>query len=228
MEAIILHKPGLPTANLQKGLGFENIETRSHVWEPGQEIHQYIFDANIILLICHSPDCNVIQIIPELRRRKFQFPIAVIDETENGDTQKRAALWGADAYYAKPFFVRNLAMELKNLVARKMTIGNYRWLRAFDIWLDLEQRMAKRERKTIALCNKEFALLEFFIINRGKVITRNSLLEHVWDRNADFSSNTLDVHINRLRKKIDEPFHEKLIHTIPCIGYIFDKKKKGK
>lgn len=228
MEAIILHKPGVKTVNLQQGLGYENFACKSKAWEPGRSIDPEIFDAHIVLLVCDSPDCNIIQIIPELRRRKYHLPIAVIDETEDIETKKRVALWGGDAYIPKPFLVRNLALELKNLIVRKLTIGSYRWLRAFNVWLDLEHRKAKREQKMIGLCNKEFALLEFFIINRGKVITRDHLLENVWDRNAKIESNTLDVHINRLRKKIDGPFREKLIHTVPCVGYIFEKKRKQK
>ncbi len=84
----------------------------------------------------------------------------------------------------------------------------------------------KRSNKIFRLRNKEFSLLEFFIINRGKILTRNLILEHVWDRNANFASNTVDVHINRLRQKIDVPFREKLIHTVPCVGYVFDRRKK--
>ena len=100
-----------------------------------------------------------------------------------------------------------------------------KWLRAYDIWLNMRRRFVKRHKLVIPLRNKEFALLEFFIINRGKIVTRDDILEHVWDRNGNFASNTVDVHINRLRRKLDRPFPEKLIHTIHCVGYRFEKVK---
>ena len=101
-------------------------------------------------------------------------------------------------------------------------------VRLYDIHLDLEHRFARRNKQTFPLRNKEFALLEFFMNNRGRVLTRDSILEHVWDRNATFSSNTVDVHINRLRRKLYDPFREKLIHTVHCLGYIFEKRKPKK
>ncbi len=224
MEAIILHKAGQRIWNLQKGLGYENIKTHSKIWEPSKELGPEIFDTNILILGCDSPDYGIIYIIPELRTKKYLFPIVVIDESKNEETKKLADSLGADTYFAKPFLFRNLAIELKNLVYKKENLMNHKWLRAYNIWLDMENRLVKRDKHTIPLRNKEFALLEFFIINRGKVLSRNAIMEHVWDRNANFASNTVDVHINRLRKKLDDPFREKLIHTIPCIGYSFEKR----
>lgn len=99
-----------------------------------------------------------------------------------------------------------------------------KWVRAFDIGIDLMRHRVKRREKYIPLRNKEFSLLEFFIENQGKVLTRDTILEFVWDRNGTFASNTVDVHVNRLRRKLDDGFKEKLIHTVHCIGYIFEKR----
>lgn len=96
--------------------------------------------------------------------------------------------------------------------------------KAFDVRLDARAHFVKRQNQPIPLRNKEFALLEFFIMNQGRVLTRDDILECVWDRNGHFTSNTVDVHINRLRQKIDRPFKEKLIHTVHCVGYVFDRR----
>ena len=88
-----------------------------------------------------------------------------------------------------------------------------------DLYIDIESRQVKRAHRKIPLRNKEFGLLESLMRNAGKVLTRMYLLENVWDRNTSILSNTVDVHVNRLRKKVDHGFHYAMIQTIPCIGY---------
>lgn len=226
MNAILLHKPGKRTNHIIKGLYTENIRIERDIWNSGNELHQKILEANISLLHCNSPDRDILLLLPLLRKKKMHLPVVVIDETEDSETRRRSFELGADGYFSKPISFRLLAMRLKNLICRKENLQRNHWMRAFGIWLDTEHRFVKRHDHVIPLRNKEFLLLEYFIMNRGKLLTRNSLLEHVWDRNADFASNTIDVHINRLRQKIDRPFREKLIHTVPCMGYIFDRMKK--
>lgn len=228
MKAILLHKPGKRTGDITKGLLAEGIRINRQSWNPKRDLHHKILDVNVILIHCDSPDRDILALIPLLRRKKYLIPIAVIDETENAETKRCALEWSADEYFSKPVSYRLLAMRLKNIVCHKENLARSSWLRAFNIWLDTEHRFVKRDNQVIPLRNKEFLLLEYFILNRGKLITRNSLLENVWDRNAEFSSNTIDVHINRLRLKIDRPFREKFIHTVPCMGYIFEKRPNGK
>lgn len=225
MHAILLHNPGKRIAAIQKGLLPENIKVDSKIFMLYQELDPKILETNIIIIYCDSPECDILQCITALRIKRYFAPIVIIDEHENITTQKHALELGANAYFVQPLSYRLLAMQLKKLVFGKNMPNGGKWLRAFDIWLDVEQHLVKRCNKIIPLRNKEFSLLEFFIINRGKLLTRNAILDYVWDRNANFASNTVDVHINRLRRKIDDPFRDKLIHTIYCIGYIFDKKK---
>lgn len=224
MQAIILHNPGQRIGIIQKSLRKENIETRHKPWILRRKINHDILNVNVLIICCSSPDNELLRILPEVRKRKTSLVVAVLDETENKETKDLALASGADLYFARPVLYRNMAIELKNLVAKKDARQINKWLRAFDIWLDLDHRAVKRHRRIIPLRNKEFSLLEFFIINRGKILTRNSILEHVWDRNANFASNTVDVHINRLRRKLDDPFPKKLIHTVHCVGYVFDKR----
>ncbi len=90
-----------------------------------------------------------------------------------------------------------------------------------DLTMDLIERTVKRSDRTINLSNKEFCLLEYLMRNSKKVVTRSDILEHVWGMNAFSMSNTIEVHIRSLRRKLDKPFDRKLIRTIHCVGYLF-------
>lgn len=227
MNAILIHKPGERTGDIVKGLRTENIRVKRYMWNLRNDPDPKIFEAAILFLYIESPNPELLNLLPYLRRNKNFLPIIIIDETENPEIKNRSFELGADAYFSKPLSFRLLAMKLKHLICRKENIKRNHWMRAFDIRLDMEHRFVKRHERIIPLRNKEYLLLEYFMMNRGKLLTRDSLLEYVWDRNADFASNTIDVHINRLRRKIEHPTHEKLIHTVHCMGYIFDKKPNG-
>ncbi|MEK7172301.1 MAG: response regulator transcription factor [Patescibacteria group bacterium] len=224
MLLTILHQPNQRIEHIQRNLKRENIEVDHRALE-NDDLAPGLFDSNAFLFYCDANGCDSLSFIQRVRSIKRSIPIIVVDAVENQDVKKKALALGADCYFSEPLAYHSLALFIKNLIFRKTLNNANKWLRAFNVWLDIESRFAKRENYSIALRNKEFELLEFFIINRGKILTRNAILENVWDRNANFASNTVDVHINRLRRKIDDPFSEKLIHTIHCIGYVFDKRE---
>lgn len=226
MEAVIFHRAGKRLNDIQKGLQYENIKVESRIFDPNKDLDDQVRNANLVIFYIKSPDFQMLDKINLLRSGRYMRPIVVLDEVENEASKQYSLNAGADAYFPKPLGYCTLAMRLKILICKKEIINGNKWLRVYDLRLDLNNRFVKRGKHLILLRNKEFALLEFFIINRGKVLSRNTILEHVWDRNANFASNTVDVHINRLRRKIDDPFNEKLIHTVYCIGYLFDKKNK--
>lgn len=228
MEAIILHEPGKRIGEIMHQLESEKIKTKRKIWIPGKCLNGELIDTSMLLLYTDSPERSILSTIPDFRKKKYLMPIVVLDENENEETKKTALQLSADGYFSKPFSYGGLATSLKHLVCKKETLHEERWMKTCDVWLNLESRSARRNNQIISLRNKEFSLLEYFMINRGKILTRNSILDYVWDRNANFASNTVDVHINRLRRKIDSPFAEKLIHTVHCIGYVFDKRKPGK
>lgn len=226
MNAILIHKPGQRTHDIVKGLRMENINVKRHMWNSRNGgLPPKIFQAVLIFFYIESPHDELLHLLASLRNSKNFITIVIIDKTENPETKNHSLALGADAYFAKPLSFRFIATKLKYVIYRKENIKRHHWLRAFDIWLDMEHRLVKRKERLIHLRNKEYLLLEYFIMNRGKLLTRDSLLEYVWDRNAEFSSNTVDVHVNRLRRKIEDRGSEKFIHTVHCIGYIFDKKK---
>lgn len=224
MQAIILHLPSAKIAALKKGLTYENIEVVTKVWKMREAPPHELYHADAVILYCEQPNSFLLTLIPEIRKRKNSVPITVIDATEKQENKIPAGFYECNFYYSLPFSYRILALRLKNLLYRHSIENNDKWMQAWNIRLDLEHRIVQRDKRMIPLRNKEFALLEYFMINRGKLVTRTSILDYVWDRNARFSSNTVDVHVNRLRKKIDDPFRHKFIHTVHCVGYIFDKQ----
>lgn len=224
MHALILHQRGTRIHHIERGLKYENISAESRLCD--LHLDDAIIQSTDVIVLYAVPHSLVRNAVLQLRREKSFLTFFIIEKTFSEATRALSASLGVDAYVAEPFEFSDLAAQAKEIIARKMMLrSQHRWMRAFDICLDLHQHFAKRKNQHVRLRNKEFALLEFFMHNRGRVLTRNMILDHVWDRNANFASNTVDVHINRLRRKIDVPFKQKLIHTIPCVGYIFDKRR---
>ncbi len=123
--------------------------------------------------------------------------------------------------YHKPFPLRRIASEIRFMLFSQMDNFKGDLLVVRDLQLDVAAHSVKCRNKTIYLRNREFALLHYMMANRGKSLSRNRILENVWDRNANILTNTVDVHISQLRKKIEKK-DKKYIRTIPCSGYMLD------
>ncbi len=126
---------------------------------------------------------------------------------------------GADDYLTKPFAFEELLARAR-VIFRKTEIPSTTKLQVGDLALDLLTHKVMRQEKEIILTNKEYALLEYLMRNTGTVVSRTMISEHVWDINFDTFTNVIDVYINYLRKKIDQGFKKKLLHTIRGRGYI--------
>lgn len=124
-------------------------------------------------------------------------------------------------FFLRPFPFRSIANEIRTLVYRQREESSYQVLKVRDLELNRDLHEVRWKGQTIHLRHKEFVLLEFLMLNTGKLLSRETILESVWDRNANIFTNTVDVHINKLRKKIDYNVSEKFIHTVHCSGYIF-------
>lgn len=155
----------------------------------------------------------------ELRDAKIQTPILML--TALGATEEIVAGLdsGADDYLSKPFEFNELLARIRSLTKRQR-MAEESQLTVDDLVMDVERRTVKRQEKSIDLTAKEFALLEYFLRNKGKVIPRAELAKNVWNVDFDTGTNMVEVYVNYLRKKIDRDFEKKLIHTQFGMGYV--------
>ena len=176
-------------------------------------------DYDLIVLDVNLPDQNGMDTARHLRRDGFRKPILMLTALATTKDKIHGLDAGADDYLTKPFEFEELLARIRALSRRNHGSENSK-LRFGDIELDLVQRRVVRAQTEVNLTAKEFSLLEYFMRNPGRPITRIEISEHVWDVNFDTNTNIIDVYINMLRKKIDSPFDKKMIHTMVGFGYI--------
>lgn len=165
------------------------------------------------------PDHDGIQICRNLRRRKIATPILVLSALSDTSHRVAGLEAGADDYVGKPFELEEFVARVRALLRRaKPQDGTT--LRFEDVEMDLVRRVVTRAGTPIALTAKEFALLEYFLRNPHRVLTRSVIGERVWDLAFEEESNVIEVYVSRLRNKIDKGFDKPLIHTIIRTGYI--------
>jgi two-component system copper resistance phosphate regulon response regulator CusR len=177
---------------------------------------------DLILLDVIIPHINGLELCKRIREINQQIPILILTALGTTDDKVTGFDAGADDYLVKPFEFKELLARIKALTKRTSGIvQNSRMLKIGDLELDLDRKIAKRSDKTIELTAKEFSLLEYFMQNKGRVVTRSEISEKVWDISFDTGTNVVDVYVNILRKKIEKDFDKKLIHTRIGMGYIF-------
>ncbi len=177
---------------------------------------------DLILLDIGLPDISGLEIAKELRQNGFTKPILMLTAYSSVSDKVSGLDAGADDYITKPFAFDELLARVRALLRRQSPgASNNTLLKYFDIEMDLILRKVKRSGEPIILTTKEFGLLEYFIRNAEKPLTRSQIAQNVWDLQFDSDSNVIDVYINFLRKKIDVTPHKKLIQTVVGVGYIF-------
>lgn len=177
-----------------------------------------INDYDTIILDSTLPGKMGLDICRELRERDVTTPIiglSVKTETSNKIAFLNA---GADDYLTKPFSFEELVARIRALLRRPHTLQSDN-IEIGNLELDIKKHKVWKDGKEVNLTRKEFLLLEYLMKNQGTVLSRGMILEHVWDMNADPFSNTIETHIMTLRKKVDNKRSERLIHTVPGIGY---------
>ena len=174
---------------------------------------------DLIILDINLPKIDGLGVLQELRRRKIATPVLLLTVRAAIEDRVIGLDTGADDYLSKPFAFQELLARVRALLRRRAETEQP-ILEAADLKLDPAKRLVFRGEKEIELTAKEFSILEYFLRNQGRVLSRTQITEHVWDYNYDTSTNLIDVYVNYLRKKIDAGHDPKLIHTVRGVGYV--------
>jgi DNA-binding response OmpR family regulator len=178
-----------------------------------------IHDAFIIDL--GLPDLDGLDLIARCRAQGSSVPVLILSARRSVDDRVRGLEQGGDDYLTKPFALAELLARLRNLLRRATPAQrDAARLQAADLQLDLVRREARRGDQLLQLTPQEFSLLEYLCRNAGRVVTRSMILDHVWQMRIDPATNIVDVHIYRLRSKVDHDAAHPLIHTIRGVGYV--------
>ena len=186
--------------------------------DKGEELaSQGSFD--LIILDILMPKKDGLTMLKELRAKQITTPVLMITAKGSVEDKVKGLDTGADDYLVKPFAIAELLARVRSLLRRggpeKSTA-----LTVADLTLDLVSHKATRGENLIELTGKEYTLLEYFMRNTNKVLSRTIISEHIWNYNFDTGTNIIDVYINHLRNKIDGEFEKKLIHTVRGVGYM--------
>ncbi|HEY4129229.1 MAG TPA: response regulator transcription factor [Gemmatimonadaceae bacterium] len=207
---------------LEDGLSEENFQIARESTVDGARSRATLGAFDVIVLDVMLPGGNGFDLCRELRERGVGTPVLMLTARDTVDDRVRGLDSGADDYLTKPFAFRELVARVRALARRRPT-PLPEIVRVGDLEVDLLGHRVERGGKSIELTAKEFALLEFFVRHAGQVVDRAAITAHVWDENHDPFTNVLEVLVRRLRRKIDDGFDVKLIHTFRGAGYRLGK-----
>ena len=187
----------------------------------GEEALDYLAysDYDIVLLDIMMPKKTGLDVLKEMRAAGNETPVLILTAKDSVEDRVKGLDMGADDYVTKPFAFEELLARIRVLL-RKKAGRSTNQLTAGDLVLDLNSRKVTRAGTDIKLSSKEFSLLECFLMNKDIVLSRQKLETLVWGYDYSGASNMIDVYVRYLRKKIDEPFDRKLIHTVRGTGYV--------
>ena len=175
-------------------------------------------DYDLAVLDLNLPKMDGLEVLQYIRPLKPSLPVILLTARSRVEDRVLGLDSGADDYLVKPFSFTELSARVRAILRRGRTSAES-VLKVGDLALDRVERRVQRAGKKIELTSKEFALLEYLMRNAGRRITRSMIVEHVWNIGFDTATNVVDVYINYLRKKVDEGFTPKLIHTVRGVGY---------
>jgi two-component system copper resistance phosphate regulon response regulator CusR len=174
---------------------------------------------DLIILDINLPGMNGIEVLQALRKQNVATPVLLLTVRAAIEDRVIGLDTGADDYLTKPFAFEEFLARVRALLRRRQA-ADPPVLQVSDLSLNPAKRLVMRAGEAIELTAKEFALLEYFMRNQGRVLSRTMIAEHVWDLDYDTSTNLIDVYVNYLRKKIDTGREVKLIHTVRGVGYV--------
>jgi DNA-binding response OmpR family regulator len=194
----------------------------------GRDGENYIYstDYDCIILDIMIPIVDGLTLLRRIRAKKISTPVLLLTAKDSIEDRVVGLDTGADDYLIKPFSFDELLARVRALLRRRkekldivLSVG--------DLKLDTVTREVKRGDRSIELTSKEYSILEYFLKNKNRVLTKSQIAEHVWNYDFEYNSNIVEVYIRYLRRKIDEDFKNKLIHTIRGGGYVLkDESEK--
>ena len=222
MRILVVEDDKKVAAFLQKGLREEQYAV--DVCRDGEDaayeaqIHPY----DVIILDIMLPGKDGFTICKELRENNVLTPILMLSAKDSLEDKVIGLSGGADDYLTKPFSFEELLARIRALLRRSQDYKTGS-LKVADLELDPLRHTVQRAGKPITLSGKEYALLEYLLRNKGIILSQSKIIDHVWDRNYDGTSNLINVYINHLREKIDKDAEVKLIKTVRGQGYKIDE-----
>jgi DNA-binding response OmpR family regulator len=206
---------------IQKGLNEQGYELQvAYDGKSGLSIAQQ-GDFDLIILDVMLPFINGLEICKKIRQADTVTPVLMLTALGTLDDKVEGLQQGADDYLVKPFHFKELIARIQALTRRKNApVLTDNISRIADLTLDRHKKTVYRNNQEIILTAREYALLDLFIQNTNRLLTRSEIAEQVWGYNFDSTSNVIDVYVNYLRNKIEKGFSSKLIHTVVGMGYI--------
>ncbi len=224
MRVLLIEDDKKIVSALTKGLKGESYAVDSaYDGLKGEELAK-VNDYDVIILDIMLPRQDGWRTCENLRRAKVTAPILMLTALDDVDDKIKGLDTGADDYLAKPFHFGELLARIRSLTRRRSEVKTTS-VELYGLKLDLNTHRAFRNGKDISLTSKEFALLELFMMNPDKILSRSDISEHLWDMNFDPKSNVIESFVKYLRQKIDKEFDKPLIHTVRGAGYIFSENK---
>jgi heavy metal response regulator len=219
MRLLVIEDEKKVASFIKKGLEEEHYAVDvAHDGEEGLYLTE-TNDYDLVVLDLMIPKIHGWEVLKRIRTKKNNVPILVLTARDSIEDKVKGLDSGCDDYLTKPFAFAELLARIRALLRREKA-EKEPILRIADLTLSLVTHKVARQGKEIELTSREYTLLEYFMRNPDKVLTRTMISEHVWDYHFDSMTNVIDVYVNYLRRKIDKDFELKLIHTIRGIGYI--------
>jgi len=181
-----------------------------------------VYDYDLIITDIMMPGMNGFEFIKKLRNSQNKTPILVLTAKDSVDDKIYGLDSGADDYLTKPFAFAELLARIRALQRRPGTLLEK--LEIAGLVLEPSTHTVTRSGKKVELTSKEYSLLEFLLRNKGRVVTRTTIIEHVWDMHFDSDTNLVDVFVSYLRKKIEPKGKSQLIHSVRGVGYILEER----
>jgi DNA-binding response OmpR family regulator len=222
MRVLLVEDEKKVASFIAKGFKEEGMAV-DHVSDGATALNQLaVYSYDLVVSDIMMPGMSGIELVREIRAKGMKIPILVLTAKDAVADKVIGLDAGADDYLTKPFVFAELLARIRALMRRPEALTSQ--LVVADLVMDPVAHIVSRAGKKIDLTQKEYALLEFFLSNKGRVLSRTSIIESVWDMHFDSDTNLVDVLVSYLRRKIERGFKSKLIHSVRGVGYVLEER----